>query len=76
MSASAALVESTVMSAARRTLNPALDVYENDGQRQSDVESRSRSGSLAGIALLALPWRVRGLHISTGCGLFRSFVGD
>jgi hypothetical protein len=57
-------------------LNPALDVYENDGQRQSDVESLSRSGSLAGIALLALPWRVRGLHIFTRCGLFWSFARD
>lgn len=76
MSAPAALVWSTVMSAARRMLNPALDVYKNDGQRQSDVESLSRSGSLAGIALLALPWRVRGLHVFTRCGLFWSFAGD
>jgi hypothetical protein len=76
MSAPAALVWSTVMSAARRVLNPALDVYENDGQRQSDVESLSRSGSLAGIALLALPWRVSGLHIFTRYGLFWSFAGD
>ena len=76
MSAPATLAGSTVMSAPRRMLNPALDVYENDGQRQCDFESLSRSGSLAGIALLALPWRVRGLHIFTRYGLFWSFTGD
>jgi len=76
MSAPATLAGSTVMSAPRRMLNPALDVYENDGQRQCDFESLSRSGSLAGIALLALPWRVRGLHIFTRYGLFWSFASD
>lgn len=63
------------MSASRRMLTPALDVHENDGQRQGNVESLSRSGSLAGIALLALAWRVRRLRIFTRC-LFRSLADD